>query len=114
MATNAGTLIVFEGTDRDLDFTHSGNDASTATAILFTVTDDPGVTTLNGKTAISKTLGAGITAPDSTSIIVALADTDLDGFGGVLGYFDLRVTDASGNEDVVAFGVLDIRPSNTD
>jgi hypothetical protein len=113
MASNVGLLEMFAGEDRVIDFTVTGTDPSAATEITFRLTDGPKVTTLNGGTALTLTVGSGIAAPDSTSILVTLAEADTSALGCVRGYFELRLDDSSGLEQVIADGILNIKPSNS-
>ena len=85
----SGSTEFYELTDRDLIFTHAGNDATTATAIKFVLSRDPGTTIL-----VTKTLVSGITADGSTQITVVLAKADPAGLGGRTYYWELRLTDA--------------------
>lgn len=105
----SGSDEFYENTDRDLVFTHVGNDAATATAIKFVLSRDPAKTAL-----VTKTLGSGIVADSSTQITVSLAKADTAGLGGRTYYWELRLTDATSNEDVIASGTMVIRTGNTD
>ena len=63
---------------------------------------------------ISKTVGSGITltTPASGILTVTIADTDTDDTLGGTYYYELRRTDAS-NEDVLAYGTVELRQSPT-
>jgi len=106
--TITGNTEFYEGTDRDLVFTHSGNDATTASAIKFVLSADPASTAL-----ITKTLGNGVTADSATQITVSLDQSDTADLGGQTYYWELRMT-ASSKQDVIASGTVDIIKGNSD
>lgn len=98
----------YEATDRDLVYTHTGNDATAATALKWVLSEDPSTTVL-----ITKTLGSGIAAGSPTEITASLVKADTSGLGGETYYWELRMTH-TGKEDVIASGTLKILRGNTD
>lgn len=106
--TITGADEFYEDTDRDLVFTHAGNDATGASAIKFVLSLDSGTTAL-----ITKTLGSGVTADSSTQITVSLLKADTSGLGGCDYNWELRMTHTS-QEDVIASGMMRIKTSNSE
>lgn len=101
-------LSMFSGESRTLTFAvkDSAGVAQdlTAATIKFHISRDEGVAAL-----ITKSIGSGITVPTPTdgNIVVAMAASDTATICGEL-YFQVIVTDGSGNISVVAHGDLTI------
>jgi len=103
----------YEDTDRDLRFAHVGIDATTASEILFRITDRKGVTTFNGGAAIEKKLTSGVAVDNAGQFTVSLVKADTAGAGGKIYYWEVRFT-VLGKEDVTADGTIQILLANTD
>jgi hypothetical protein len=89
------TTTIKAGNTKDLVFTVSGTDLSTATAITFKV-----ATAFGTSSALSKSLSSGIVADSSTQCTVSLTATDTGTTLSAATYvYELTVTDASGNID---------------
>ena len=99
---------MWQGESKSLVFTITGTDPTTATDITWKLTTSNQATTI-----ATKTLADGVTADSSTQLTVTL---DPDDTGSVSGkhYHELRITDVSGNEAVVAIGTLTINAGVTD
>lgn len=96
--------------------------AGKAKTIIVTVTDDDGnAVDLTGGTAamyVARTLydapvisaNAVLTDPPAGVLSVELDDTDTDDLIGTY-YYEVEFTDSLGNEEVVTFGYLTVRPA---
>ena len=114
MGTKNDTLEMFAGTTRDLVVTVTDEDGS-----AHDLTGHTGEWCLARKQGdaalLTKTTGAGVVLTDPSGGIctVSLASDDTDGMQGVY-YWELRLVDATTDEDVPAYGYVRILPSTTD
>lgn len=107
MAKTQQNATMWQNEDKSLVFTVTGTTLTTATAIKWELS-------VTNRTAnlVSKTLGSGITADSATQCTVALDATDTTSLIGDY-YHELRVTNATGSEEVVSAGTITIKISTT-
>lgn len=103
MASEYQNAKMTQGMDKTITFAITNIDATTLTAIEYKA--------FVGETLIlTKTLGSGITAPSSTSIVVAIDAADTAAVTAMLHRHQLLGTNASGKIDKLASGTLIIKP----
>jgi len=109
----SGNAPWFAGESKDLNVTiTSGGGAYDLTGASLTFTLSK---TVGGTALITKTTADGITVTDESGGLatVALGPGDTSGLSGTY-HWEVRVVDASLNEDVVAYGTAKIRASSSD
>lgn len=103
MATKYQNGEMTQGMDKTITFTITNIDATTLTAIEYKV--------FVGETLIlTKTLGSGIVASNSTTIVVTIDAADTSAVTSMLHRHQLLGTNASSKIDKLASGTLIINP----
>ncbi len=117
MTANANQNVeMFQGTSRTLRFTITGTNLTTATAIIWRAVPASlgGSGGSGGSPVITKTLaGGGIGNLTSTSLDVLLFPSDTTALTPGAFTHELRITDATSNQDVVADGTITLDLSIT-
>ena len=109
MAKRRQNARMWQGEDKSLVFTVTGTTLTTATAIVWELSE----TERSDDATLTKTLAAAeITADSDTQCTVTLDGADTESINGDY-YQELRVTDANALEQVVAVGTLTIEISTT-
>lgn len=105
MSYSNANFSAFEGEDLLLNFTHSGSDASTASAIVFKMATHAGGTVL-----LTKDLD-DITVLSSTNYKVPIEDTETAALGSRAYYYEVQMTNDDGEKGIVATGGLNLKAS---
>lgn len=117
MTRTPQSFTVFAGEDVSIPITITDNDGAvvdiTGASARFIVKRRPSsATPVLDSAASPATATAAVTTPASGLVTVSLADSDTGSLVGTY-WWELKLTDASNNETVAAYGYIDFRVSGT-